>query len=408
MLSRPPPPSWKRDSIIGDAARMEAWTTTTTNKQRHNAWTSWGVNVRRLRMAKERLEAGTANRRTVAYVAAGRQHRYATPEESAAAHRRAIDVFNARVSVSLLAFRRAQSPGCSIPDCPLGPCDEEPLLYLLNRVGAGRWTESSAERAAADPVERAKPPPVTLCAWHYHARLCDARGVDVPVRLSSRQLGQMKIESGCSHPLHASMPYASLVPTPGDDRRVVAFLQVSHVRRGRERIRDPATLEAVYIRDLQSGEAVIHCDFCHRLVTLCEMARLHDTEYAQQQFALLLRRFPSFVQHFDESTAGFDWAAEAERLRVRRSNAHRGRRCKRKRKRHTPIDAADAAHLAAAVESATAAAEYATAMAEYARCVQGTDDAEAVHAEAIAAAFAAAAERADATAIAAAIAAATL
>jgi len=207
------------------------------------------------------------------------------------------------------------------------------------------------------------------------------------------------------------MRYAPLVPAPDADPLVVGFLDVSRTFRRLAR-ESNSRAPAKHIRDLEEGRSIVMCHFCRMMTTLCEKAKIFDSPFTMQQFQLLKEQSPAFVSHFEEATAGCDWEAQRTRIQTTISSSMRERTAhvvrRKKRKRHTELDVANAAHLAAAVESATAAAAYATAMAELARCVQGTDDADVVHAEAIAAAFAATAEKADATAIAAAIAAATL
>ncbi len=105
------------------------------------------------------------------------------------------------------------------------------------------------------------------------------------------------------------------------------FLEVSHVHRrsvkGTESDRDR-------LANLVDSTAVVHCRFCHKLYTICEFAKLYDTPMCQDQFAKLLVQAPAFVQHFEQSTQGYDWAAERAKLSASKSAACKG---KKKRKR---------------------------------------------------------------------------
>ncbi len=162
------------------------------------------------------------------------------------------------------------------------------------------------------------------CAWHHfmHTRVqmgytpdgkyCTNTGLKL-------QLRKRKEKTGCQHPLHKGMPYSSLVPSSCDDPLVYGFLDVSHVRLGRTASKTHG--EAQLLADLDSGAAVIHCKFCHFLYTVCENAMKFSSAKSQYYFSVLLRKLPAFVQHFDESTAGFDWdlyRSERQRPRVKR------------------------------------------------------------------------------------------
>ena len=136
------------------------------------------------------------------------------------------------------------------------------------------------------------------------------------------ELARYKERTGCEHPCHHNMSYATLVPGADVDPLMYGFLEVSHFNRGNEDIRGTG------LEDVQRGLAEIHCKFCHRLFTLCEDAQMYDTEFTQHQYAQLLKYNPAFVQYFIEKTIGFDWKAEVKRINSLRSAGHQDKRAR--------------------------------------------------------------------------------
>ena len=107
------------------------------------------------------------------------------------------------------------------------------------------------------------------------------------------------------------MPYAAMFPSPDSDPTAIGFLDVSHVVLGQTPLTGAKYTKL--LRDLESGDAVVHCKFCHKLYTLCERRHFSDAPLTQYEFALCLKMFPAFVHHFDIATGGFDWVIEKER-----------------------------------------------------------------------------------------------
>jgi hypothetical protein len=176
-----------------------------------------------------------------------------------------------------------------------------------------------------------------LCLWHHwmHTALqlgwSDAMA-QPDMNQVQTELGKFKLERGCQHPLHHSMWYAPLLL---QNPNHASFLEGSHVFRKAD---IPARGRAPHLRllELQSGASVVHCRFCHRLWTICERVKLEDGRgrVIQASFALLLQRFPSFVQHFEVVTQGFDWDAERIRVRTKMSEASKLRESRKRTRRY--------------------------------------------------------------------------
>lgn len=255
-----------------------------------------------------------------------------------------------KLSEDLLAFRLEHSPGCSIPGCPLAPSDQEGgvLLGLLEHDHIERHTKRAVVgaltgEARADEVRKTQ----CLCLWHHFTRTRDQRRFRTTSMLltaveatpSKRAVALWKELVGCEHPLHAVMPWSTLVPDGSDSEseRVYAFMDVSHVVRCREY--NGAYHSIMHMEDLLSEKAVIHCKFCHAMYSLCEKAAISPAPFSTHQYELLKRRHPEFVAHFHESTKGFDWQAEKERMRARAAAGVERRRLSRKKRKKRSSDA---------------------------------------------------------------------
>ena len=251
--------------------------------------------------------------------------RVAAANSHEAAVRRALD----KASASLLEFRLANTPGCIVDGCPLAVDRVEVVLLGLiesdHRDQSMKISEVSRMHHSLRQAEVEKTD--ALCIWHHFVKTRkQSNHTDAPNRHHrlARKLAALKIRHGCQHPCHSMMPYSSLVPDGDIDPLVAGFLDVSHLKRGK--------LQKGYassLADLEEGRAEVHCKFCHRMFTSCERAKLTDAPFAQHQFGSLLKLVPSFVQHFDQVTASFDWAAERARISAKVSLSQRGRKRKR-------------------------------------------------------------------------------
>lgn len=227
-------------------------------------------------------------------------------------------------SRQMMAYQTTHIRGCTSDGCDLAPSDtHEPLLCLFEHDHVSRESKTAsvtALRGNARSIEQAKTQ--VLCLWHHFTKTRAERGdgsVDTRRHLPHRELGQLKLKTGCQHPLHSSMAYAALIPSTTADPLMTGFLHVSHIVRGttvRGRIRS-GNPHQQKLDDVANGIAVIHCGMCHKLYTLCENAMLSDAPYVQHRYSRLLRQYPAFVQHFDQATAGVDWADARKRTRAR-------------------------------------------------------------------------------------------
>lgn len=292
-----PPESWvkkQQDSGLSEEAIAHKWRYDLTRYQRRNAYRLPARRLACIERAKARVAAGATDQRTLT-VAAGGYKMHDTAEEAEEARLAAIAAFNVRRSTKRLAHRLESATRCAVEGCVFASPDHPIGVSLIMRKD-----------------ESALP----LCLWHKYLELRVARGVQPNVtecRLEETriQLARRKEQLGCQHPLHSLMPYAVMIPTATEDPLMYGFLDVSHKVRGK------TTSKVDYVgllRDLDDGCAVVHCKFCHRLYTICEYARYMDTPAVQHYYATLLRFFPAFVTHFDETTAGFDWDAERAKL----------------------------------------------------------------------------------------------
>lgn len=292
-----------------------------TYAQRRKRWDHARQKQRTLEAAQAAVAAGTASLRTASYATRGGYRHHATLELG---HQISLKENNRRVSEDRLQFRLKHATGCVFPGCPLGPQEGSEVLFTLLEHGHIDPTKKKGVVTAMKGLAREQELLKTrcLCIWHHcvhvrEVRLSSNGKRTVKVADDRRLLQQTKQVNRCEHPLHASMPYASLVDA--DHPVYVGFLDISHVRRGLTttcmRGMTPRAATAIeLLLDHRNEKASVHCKFCHKLYTLCEDAMLSDAPLTQQQYALLLKKHPAFVQHFHEQTNGFDWAAERQRI----------------------------------------------------------------------------------------------
>ena len=297
----------------------------------------------RLAQAEARVDAGATDHRLIKFV--NNKGRLKHVDGKAAAALVTKDA-NSRTSVDRLSFNLRHATGCIVPGCPLSAvCMDPPMICLLeydHRDKATKFASISQLRGAARAEELQKTDP--RCLWHHfiHTR---EQNRHTPAfnrqNKATRELALRKERTGCQHPEHSSMPYASLVPTAQIDPLVSGFLDVSHVKLGEVKI-GALNSSSTKLAHLDSGDAVIHCKFCHRLYTNLERSKLFDTATSQHHAKVIRQVSPAFVQHFEERTADLNW--EALRLRVG-SKISRGRLGTKngsgKKKRKLPISVVD-------------------------------------------------------------------
>ncbi len=266
--------------------------------------------------ALQRIAEGEATMRTVLFVQKGGLRHHDTAEKAQAAKRENDREASQRSSADRLSFALANKLGCVEPGCVLSSTGESSFLMLLqhdHRDEEEKIDQVTVLSGVARVLEVAKTD--CKCLWHHfvHTRqqrksapVCERKG-------AMQMLSRRKEEVGCQHPLHGSMIYSSLVPSATDDPLMYGFLDVSHVIRGKTS-RQPGDRQL--LADLDSGTAVVQCKFCHWLYTVCENAKLFFSATSQHHFAVLLRSVPSFVQHFEQTTAGFDWDSYREEQRI--------------------------------------------------------------------------------------------
>jgi len=339
-----PTPAWMaKRAMKGDSpdAAIAGWKAMT--RRRRQRWWKYDSDAKaRIAAAVAKVAAGTADARAANYATRGGYRAHASKEDAAAAREEEGRIAAHRKSQDTLEFRLQHAKGCSVEGCPLAPPkDGEPLvpLRLLEHDHVDQATKVAKVttlkgNARAAELEKTQ----CMCMWHHFLRTREQRGhrpVLDPSAIQRRTkealaVAMWKERVHCEHPLHGSMPYASLVPSASDDPLMYGFLHASHVMRGGLHNTNFKRRSDTVLSDLASGAAVVHCKFCHALWTLAEDAQLADTPLTQHQYGLLP---PAFVEHFKEKTAGFDWEAERIRICARTSNGLLAANRRKKRKR---------------------------------------------------------------------------
>lgn len=328
-----PPPDWWNPNLTGDESRMAVWSFVGAQR-RMNVKTQHAKLANMLSVLGAKVEAGTATRREQLFVArGGLSYRDEADRGRAAISRRARNNQNS----DYLNFKKTHATGCSVEGCALQP-SANPMISLMDHdhrdpsTKVDNVTRMTGEERAAEVAKTD-----CTCLWHHFLHTREQKGYQ-PIGKSRilKPMHQVLLEwkeyTGCEHPLHASMPYATLVPSAAEDPLMYGFLQISHVER---------PFRACYkkverndqLRDLKSGAAVVHCYFCHRLYTMCERSKLTGGLHSASEYATLLRQSPAFIQHFEESTTNVDWVAMRAKTHENMSKAATERNLARKRKR---------------------------------------------------------------------------
>jgi len=272
-------------------------------------------------MERAIVAAAAGDIRAINFVRNGGNRAYPSIEASLEAKRQASTEHNRRVSAADLAFRLEHATGCSHPGCPLAADVDVLRLLQHDHTGevpkTGNITDLHSEERI---VELAKTR--CLCLWHHYLHTREDRGdrnAGDAISVSWRVLNQLKLKTGCQHPLHHTMPHAALVPSGINDPLVFTFLDVAHFLRGGEHCTLLGSARcASHLRDLSEGRALVFCSFCHAMYTVCEMGKLNpEVPFSQYQFTRLKERRPDFVALFEETTRAWgiqEWAAERLRL----------------------------------------------------------------------------------------------
>lgn len=327
-----PPPSWRR-KVKDPVERLEQWKAA-TQLQRRGAWYMARRVSNLVQTMTARLQENPEDLRARSYlekrrkIAAYRQAPIVSPSKVIfESVKSSCSRYTLNGSRELLDFKRKHVLGCTVDGCVMGPGLMEPIMCLFQHDHVVRETKKHSVtclRGAAREKELKKTQ--VLCVWHHWLKTHHERNeyhAAVRRHHPHRELGLYKMRVGCQHPLHASMPYASMVPSAEQERSVVGFLHVSHLtltttNQERLEIGDPHSLK---LADLKTGAAAVHCDFCHKLYTLCEQSKQMDAPYTKHEFAKLVRRYPAFVQHFDETTAGHDWMVRRKFRKPKRAES---------------------------------------------------------------------------------------
>jgi hypothetical protein len=234
---------------------------------------------------------------------------------------------NGRIVLSehRLLLRDRFVSGCSIGGCPLASWNIFKLIHSDHRE----------DEEKIDCVMSLKPGPEmeaeylktdAKCLYHHwvhtremkcDSRRCYRRSDEIPPNTHLHRLAQYKERVQCEHPLHSSMPYASMILPPDQDPWVHSFFAVSHIGRVGKRSKDVQERARMYLAELQSvpPAAKVHCSFCHALITVCEEATLQGIQtfgepspYIVEQFRRLEMQFPAFVALFILDTWDVDWS----------------------------------------------------------------------------------------------------
>lgn len=324
---KPPPDSW-RPELVGEE-RVAEWKAMGT--RRGGVQQSAVIKMRKLEKYAIAVANGTATARQTNSVRKGGNQKHSSPEEAAAADAASRRARDERRSEERLQFQLERAAGCSFEGCILSECALHTLIehdHLDRRTKTGNLAHLEGI-----PKEQEALKTRPLCLWHHFMKTRnegDRPHLPISDPANSNEfhkLGLLKQKMRCTFPVHSQMIYSPLVEMDATSR---GFLDVSHLVRGDDHQGLSNHTRAVrYLADLTASRAEVHCKFCHRLYTLCERAKMYNTACTQQQFAVLLRQSPAFVQYFEIATEGFDWEAEKDRIRAKQSAGLKGKKRKR-------------------------------------------------------------------------------
>jgi hypothetical protein len=327
----PPPMEWldKRrveiqkasGAIPHDDTLLDEWRGLTSFK-RAGQMKAIRQKQRRLHLAKEQVNRGTASVRTQNMVANCGYRQYDDQHAASAGYAVTSKAKRDRRSKAYLEMLQQRSSGCSIQGCPLNGSRLHKLLHddHVRREDKSGCTSQLIGTALLEELPKVE----RVCRWHHFERTREQlrwRSIDEieeshPAHAST-QLRQMKQSSGCVFPIHSLMPYASLIPNSCDDRRRYGFMEVSHTDR---RAVGGRSFTAM-LRDLNSAppRAAVLCSFCHGLWTLCEQASIQAARGRCSPFTVAqmdeLRSTDAgrkFLQAFKERTQSVDWVQIAK------------------------------------------------------------------------------------------------
>lgn len=309
-----PPPDWWRPEITVEAERYLAWLSLESKERKYTRdnYASMQKNRERLR---QKVEDGTANLWQRRLWERGFQNRHKTPEAAAKAQAMVQEDSHRRISEETLAYRLKYSSSCSVEGCPLS---KPWLLCLVWHDHTPTKTATTAWRRASDR-EALLGETKCVCLWHHYMNMRGRRNFKPAVT----ELSLLKEVTGCQHPLHSKMPFASLVPSAEDDPLMYGFLQVSH----RIRKCGPQHTPPVLLDQLKCGDAAVHCSFCHAIWSLCENYSLYSTApLTAHEATVLAKDMPEFVANFKYHTAGVDWASMREATQNKKRESFKRKR----------------------------------------------------------------------------------
>jgi hypothetical protein len=250
-----------------------------------------------------------------------------------------------RLSQERLRFRKTHAIGCIRPMCPLAPSSDvlkvgdnvisnlHCLLEFDHRDAASKVNIVSKMSGLQRELEMQKTD--CVCVWHHflHTRhQMGHKGTHAPKFRYRADVVKWK-ERGCRHPLHASMPYAAIVPTPLEDPLAAGFYDISPTALacGSAHTLLGSLAELSTVDSLEEGFTTILCKFCRKLQMMCEKHKLHpNASLSSDQYKVLRIRHPAFVAHFEKSTAGVDWKSRETATRRKMSTSAQKRCAKQK------------------------------------------------------------------------------
>ncbi len=328
-----PPQEWikEQDQLFGidEIHALKLWCSMSF-KQRHN--------IRRrlatLEKVRKKVSAGSKDNRLLRAVQTGI---YRRPQASLSLVQRTKlweEERRERLSRELLSFQSLHKTGCVIDGCPLNAVDDayRPLLEHDHIDQASKISDIARLHGSRRDDEL--PKTRCLCLWHHWVRTREQRAVKPTPDLRCKKMRKLALEKerrGCQHPLQSGMVYASLIPLSTMDPRMYGFLQVSHVRLdSSQKAAGKRATVVSKLQDVESGAAVIHCYFCHKLYTVLENGMLFPDSSVSARYADALRlRHPDFSRHFDNATSGMDWGAHSALIRSRKVAGHAKRNNRR-------------------------------------------------------------------------------
>jgi hypothetical protein len=327
-----PSPEWwnvqqkAQDPEITEAELRQKWTGL-TKEQRNTASRTLPRKRKRLEKASVILQNAPASQHTNRSLTltrlfveqGGRPKAFHDAEKSLQSRRDATTRSNHRVSKGRQQLAETFRTGCATNGCPYtSPVDAIPDFYELDHIDPSQKKDDVGSLFNEDREAELKKVQC-LCLWHHFlktARQRRFRPVQELPNLNIRKLAELKTSRGCQAPFHSTLLKEGCIDFSSEVAH--GFLEVSHLRR--QAVPSKQLTPIQKLDDILESRAEVHCKFCHKLYTLCELQKLFPlAPYVISRFRQLQVGFPQVIEYFEAKTRGYDW----EELRKRSSNRTR-------------------------------------------------------------------------------------